>query len=76
MQKFLHFSLFHIGTAFWGVIGTLNTKVNVHYIETLVLQLKLGNVSRKAKKKMVRDHISCLRYCRYVTTSWIKIAVA
>ena len=51
MQTFLHFSLFHIGTAFLGVIGTLNTKVDVHYIETLVLQLKLGNVSRKAKKK-------------------------
>ena len=76
MQFFFAFSLFYIGTAFLGVMGTLNTKVDVHYIETLVLQLKLGNVSRKAKKKMVRDHISCLRYCRYVTTSWIKIAVA
>ena len=35
------------------------TKVDVHYIETLVLQLKLINVSRKAKK-MLRDYITSL----------------
>ena len=39
------------------------TKVDVHYIETLVLQLKLINVSRKAKK-MLRDYITSLRYYR------------